>query len=110
VFNDRKDDFQAVARAWDAAVRYIEAHPDEANEIMARHLGGGLEDPAAFGKTLKGVGFYDAKGNQKYFGTPDQPGPIYETMQQAIDVWSSIGMLKMEVSPGDVIRHGIWDE
>jgi NitT/TauT family transport system substrate-binding protein len=110
VFNDRKDDFQAVARAWDAAVRYIEAHPDEANEIMARHLGGGLEDPAAFGKTLKGVGFYDAKGNQKYFGTPDQPGPSYETMQQAIDVWSSIGMLKMEVSPGDVIRHGIWDE
>jgi NitT/TauT family transport system substrate-binding protein len=110
VFNDRKDDFQAVARAWDAAVRYIEAHPDEANEIMARHLGGGLGEPAAFGKTLKGVGFYDAKGNQKYFGTPDQPGPIYETMQQAIDVWSSIGMLKMEVSPGDVIRHGIWDE
>jgi NitT/TauT family transport system substrate-binding protein len=110
VFNDRKDDFQAVARAWDAAVKYVEAHPDEANEIMARHLGGGLEDPAAFGDTLKGVGFYDAKGNQKYFGTPDHPGPIYETMQQAIDVWSSIGMLHMQVSPADVIRHGIWDE
>jgi hypothetical protein len=31
-------------------------------------------------------------------------------MQQAIDVWSSIGMLKMEVTPADVIRHGIWDE
>jgi NitT/TauT family transport system substrate-binding protein len=110
VFNDRKDDFQAVARAWDAAVKYVEAHHDEANEIMARHLGGGLEDPAAFGETLKGVGFYDADRNREYFGTPDKPGPIYETMQQAIDVWLSIGMLKMEVSPGDVIRHGIWDE
>jgi NitT/TauT family transport system substrate-binding protein len=110
VFDERKNDFRALARAWDAAVRYVEAHPDEANAIMARHLGGGLEDPEAFGETLKGVGFYDAEGNREYFGTPDQPGPIYATMQQAIDVWSSIGMLHMQVSPADVIRHGIWDE
>jgi NitT/TauT family transport system substrate-binding protein len=109
VFDDRKDDFQALARAWDAGVEYVEAHPDEANEIMARHLGGGL-DPVAFAETLKGVGFYDAERNREYFGTPDQPGPIYETMQQAIDVWSSIGMLKMQVSPADVIKQGIWDE
>jgi NitT/TauT family transport system substrate-binding protein len=90
-------------------VRYVEAHPNEANEIMARHLGGGL-GPAVFAQTLKGVGFYDAERNREYFGTPDQPGPIYATMQQAIDVWSSIGMLKMQVWPADVIRHGIWDE
>jgi NitT/TauT family transport system substrate-binding protein len=109
VFDVRRDEFQALARAWDAAVRYVESHPDEANEIMTRHLGGGL-DPVAFGETLKGVGFYDAERNREYFGTPDQPGPIYDTMQQAIDVWSSIGMLKMPVSPADVIRHGIWDE
>ena len=74
VFDERKSDFQAVARAWDAAVRYVEAHPDEANEIMARHLGGGLDDPAAFAETLKGVGFYDAERNREYFGTPDRPG------------------------------------
>jgi NitT/TauT family transport system substrate-binding protein len=109
VFDERKKDFQALARAWDAAVRYVEAHPDEANEIMARHLGGGL-DPAAFAQTLKGVGFYDAERNREYFGTADQPGPIYQTMQQAIDVWSSVGMLKTQVSTDDVIRHGIWDE
>jgi NitT/TauT family transport system substrate-binding protein len=110
VIDDRKDDFRALARAWDSAVEYVEAHPDEANEIMARHLGAGLEDPAAFGEILKGVGFYDGERNREYFGTPEQPGPIYQTMQQAIDVWSSIGMLKMEVTPADVIRHGIWDE
>ncbi len=56
VFSDRKGDFQAVARAWDAAVRYVEAHPDDANEIMARHLGGGLEDPEAFARDPKGRG------------------------------------------------------
>ena len=54
---------------------YVEAHPDEANEIMARHVGGWLEDPAVFAETLKGVRFYDAARNREYFGTPDQPRP-----------------------------------
>jgi NitT/TauT family transport system substrate-binding protein len=110
VFNHRKNDFRALARAWDAAVRYVEAHPDEANAIMARDLGGGLEDPAAFAETLKGVGFYDAERNREYFGTSDKPGPIYETMQQAIDVWSELDVLKVSVTPADVIAHGILDE
>jgi NitT/TauT family transport system substrate-binding protein len=110
VFNDRRDEFRALARAWDAAVRYIETHPDEANEIMARHLGGANEDPTVFAEMLRDVALYDGDDNREYFGTPEKPGPIYRTMQQAIDVWSSIGMLNMQVSPADVIRHGIWDE
>jgi NitT/TauT family transport system substrate-binding protein len=110
VFDERRDDFRAVARAWDAAVAYFEAHPDEATRIMARHVGGGLEEPADFAETLKGVHFYDAKSNREYFGTPDEPGQIYETAQYAIDVWSSVGMLKVKVTPADVIAHGILDE
>ena len=110
VFGERKNDFQALARAWDAAVRYVDAHPDDANEIMARHLGGGLEDPAAFAETLKGVGFYDAERNRQYFGTREKPGQAYGTMQKAIDVWSELGVLKVEVTPADVIAHGIFDE
>jgi NitT/TauT family transport system substrate-binding protein len=110
VFNDRKKEFQALARAWDAAVRHVDAHPDEASEIMARHLGGGLDDPAVFADMLRGVAFYDAARNREYFGTPDQPGQIYQTMQYAIDVWSDLGMLKVELTPADVIAHGIFDE
>jgi NitT/TauT family transport system substrate-binding protein len=73
-------------------------------------MGDWLEDPALFADMLRGVALYDADRNREYFGTPDKPGPIYETMQQAIDVWSSVGMLHMQVSPADVIRHGIGDE
>jgi hypothetical protein len=31
-------------------------------------------------------------------------------MQHAIDVWSGLGMLKIELSPSDMIAHGIFDE
>ena len=86
------------------------SHPDEANEIMARSMGDWLEDPAVFAEMLRGVALYDAEENREYFGTPEQPGQIYQTMQYAIDVWSELGVLKTELTPADVIAHGILDE
>jgi NitT/TauT family transport system substrate-binding protein len=86
VFQDRKAEFGALARAWARAVDYVEAHPDEANEIMARHVGGWLEDSAVFAETLKGIRFYDEQRNREYFGTPENPGQIYDTAQKIVDV------------------------
>jgi NitT/TauT family transport system substrate-binding protein len=110
VLDTRLPEFQALARAWDAAVHYVEAHPDEANEIMARDVGGWLEDPAVFAETLKGVRFYDSARNREYFGTPDHPGQIYQTSQYGIDVWTSLGALDVELTPADVIRYDLWVE
>jgi NitT/TauT family transport system substrate-binding protein len=110
VLETRREEFKAVARAWDRAVGFVEAHPDEAIEIMARNVGGWLEDPAEFATTMKGVNFYDKTRNQEYFGTAENPGEIYEMVQHAIDVWSKLGRLKKEgLAPADLIAHGIWD-
>ena len=105
--DQRVAEFRAVARAWDAAVAYVEANPEEGIVIMASHVGGWLEDPAVFAESLEGVRFADAKRNRELFGTPDAPGPIYKTSQYAIDIWSSLGMLDHELSPADVIRHDV---
>jgi NitT/TauT family transport system substrate-binding protein len=110
IFNDRKQEFRAVARAWDAAVRYVDEHPAEANEIIARSMGDWLADPSVVAEILGGVALYDAAENREYFGTPEQPGQIYQTMRYAIDVWSELRVLKTELTPADVIAHGIYDE
>jgi NitT/TauT family transport system substrate-binding protein len=110
VLNERRQEFQALGRAWVAAVEFFKTHPEEAVAIMARSLGGGLEDPVAFAEVLEGVGIFDGADIRAYVGTPDQPGPIYQTMQHAIDVWSELGVLKVQVAPADVIAHGILDE
>lgn len=110
VFARRKDDFSAFARAWDAAVAFYDTHPDEAIRIMARHVGGWLEDPSVFAKTLEGIRYFDAESSRKYFGTPEHPGPIYQTLTYAIDIWSSVGMMKTDLSAGDLVAHGILDE
>jgi NitT/TauT family transport system substrate-binding protein len=109
VLEARLPEFRALARAWDEAVHYAEAHPDEANQIMARHVGGG-DDPAAFAKALKGVRFFDAARNRKFFGTPEHPGQIYQTSQYGIDVWSSLSALHTKLKPADVIRPDLWTE
>ncbi len=109
VFQRRQADFKALGRAWAAAVTYAEAHPGEADAIMARKMGGWLEDPVVFAKTLEGDKFYDADRNRKYFGTKDQPGQAYQTMQYAIDIWSDLGALKVKLAPAELIGHGILD-
>ena len=88
----------------------IEANVEDAVATMAARMGGWLEDPAVFAETLKGVRFYDAGSNREYFGTPEHPGQVYQTMQHAIDVWSDLGMLKTQLVPADLIAHGILDE
>jgi hypothetical protein len=60
-----------------------------------------------FAETLQGVRFPDAARNRELFGTPDAPGQIFQTSQYAIDVWTSLGMLDLDLTPADVIRHDL---
>jgi hypothetical protein len=78
-------------------------------EIMARHVGGWLEDPAAFVEALEGVRLYYGERNRAYFGTPQDPGPIYGNAQKAIDVWTSLCVLEADIAPQDIVGHRIWD-
>lgn len=107
---ERKPEFKALARAWDTAVDHVEANPDEAIKVMAAALGGAHGDPELFAETFEKIRFYDGERNIEYFGTPEQPGPVYETAQVSIDVWTSVGALDFALTPADVIRHDLWVE
>ncbi len=96
---------KAVVDAWNEAVAYVRAHPDESNEIMAKGVGGWLKDPKVFGETLTGIKFYGADDNKTFFGTKEKPGPLKSTVQEAIDVWSSHGKLQVKLTPDDIIDY-----
>lgn len=110
LIESRRDEFRALARAWHRAVDFAKESPDEANEIMARGVGGWLKDPDVFAETLEGIALYDAEMNRTFFGTPEAPGPAYDTVQNALDIWSDFGLLRVEVTPQDLINHSILAE
>jgi NitT/TauT family transport system substrate-binding protein len=93
-----------VVAAWNEAVAYARVHADEANLIMAKGVGGWLKDPKVFAETLGGVKFYGGEDNKAFFGTRANPGPLYQTIKDAIDIWSAHGKLQLKVTPADMIN------
>ena len=75
------------------------------SEIMAKGVGGWLKDPKEFKATLTGIKFYGAEDNKAFFGTKDKPGPLSQTVAEAIRVWSSQGRLQVETSPDKLIDY-----
>jgi NitT/TauT family transport system substrate-binding protein len=103
----RADDFKALYRAWVKAVEFQKANEKEADEIMARGVGGWLEDPAVFAETRAGIAYYDAAMNEAFFGTPDALGPIAETITNALDLGREIGQFDHDVAPAELIAFDI---
>jgi len=101
---------KAVVAAWNEAVAFQRASPDEANAIMAKGVGGWLKDPKVFAETLTGIKFYGAEDNKAFYGTASKPGPLTATVQAAIDVWSSHGKLRVKVTPSDLINYTFVNE
>jgi len=108
--NAHKKDVSAIVKSWYEAVAFYEEHPDEAIAIMAKGVGGWLKDPKAFKETLPGIKFYDEAENKKFFGTAAKPGPLANTVQQAIDIWGSHGKIQVKVTPGELINYSFVNE
>ena len=105
-----KKGLKGIVAAWNEAVAYQRAHPDEANQIMAKGVGGWLKDPKVFAETLPGIKFYGAEDNKKFFGTKANPGPLSRTVKEAIDVWSSHGKIQVKTTPSDLIDYEFVNE
>lgn len=102
---EKKDDIAAFVRAWYKAVDYSKSNPDDANAIMAKGVGGWLEDPKVFVETLSGIEYLDKAKNIEFFGTAAAPGQIEKTLGAALDIWKSFGRIQVEVKPADMIDY-----
>lgn len=102
---DKKADVQAFVRAWYKALDFIKTNPDEANAIMAKGVGGWLSDPKVFAETLSGIEYIGKDQNIAFFGTPEAPGQISNTLGTALDVWKGFGRIQVDVKPADMIDY-----
>jgi len=91
---------KGMVTGWYRAVDYWKTHPDDADAIMAKAVGGWLKDVKTFKETLAGIRYYDQAVNKQYL-TPG--GQMYTTAQNAIDIWTSFGKITVKESTNDLI-------
>ena len=96
----------AFVRGYYRAVEDLEANPDEANAIMAESISMESEDFAA---TLADLRLWGAEENEAYFGSAEEPGPIYDLVQQAGEFYASIGVTDNVPDPQTIVDPAFVD-
>ncbi|MBI1217642.1 MAG: aliphatic sulfonate ABC transporter substrate-binding protein [Rhodobacteraceae bacterium] len=101
------DELKALYRAWVKAVDWQKANEAEADAIMAKGVGGWLDDPAVFKDTRSGIVFYDDAMNKAFIGTAAAPGGITTTIGNALELGKEGGLFNLDLKPADMIAFGI---
>lgn len=108
--DSHKKEAEAIVKSWNEAVAYYRANPDESIEIMSKGVGGWLKNPKDFKDTLTGIKFYGADDNKVFFGTKDKPGPLSQTVGDAIKIWAAQGRLQVDTTPDKLIDYEFVNE
>lgn len=102
----RRPEMVALYRAWSKAVDWQKTHASEADAIMAKGVGGWLEDPAVFAETRAGIAFYDSAMNAAFMD-PAKPDGIAATIANARTLGEAAGLFKLDTDPAAMIAAGI---
>lgn len=102
----RRPEMEALYRAWTKAVEWQKANVAEADGIMAKGVGGWLEDPAVFAETRAGIAFYDQAMNTAFMDAT-KPEGIVTTITNAKTLGEEAGLFKLDVDPAGMVATGI---
>jgi NitT/TauT family transport system substrate-binding protein len=103
VIRTRRVEVQGIVKGWLEAVEYFKSHREESLPIMAKKVGGWLEDPKAYAETLSKVGFYDRAALNGYFLGAD--ADIFKKTALAIELWAAQGKISKALKPEDLIDN-----
>ena len=67
---------------------------------MADYLG---QTPDEIKATLETVPIWGIKESQEYYGTKDDPGPIYDIFKKSAEFWKASGEIDTSPDPNNAI-------
>jgi NitT/TauT family transport system substrate-binding protein len=91
-----------LVRAWEKAVAYQQANPDEAAAVIQQELSQFYQTPAAVLADMQYDVLYDQARNVQFF-SGDGPGTALGTTQAAIDFWTQQGQITTTVKAEDML-------
>ncbi|NJP09452.1 MAG: ABC transporter substrate-binding protein [Leptolyngbyaceae cyanobacterium RU_5_1] len=88
ILQERPDDIRAFLRAWDQAVDYWQAHPDEGAAIISKATKVPIDQIS-----LEGVKLHNRRDNLTLFTARTNPGSLYSTVKLYSDFYLRKGSL-----------------
>jgi NitT/TauT family transport system substrate-binding protein len=85
------DSVRAFVKGYQAAVDFLHSNEDKALEDVTDYLG---QSPDEIKATMKTVPIWGIEESRKYYGTKDDPGPIYDIFDKSARFWKNIGEIK----------------
>ena len=107
VLEKRRDEFQALYRAWLRAIAWAKKNPNDSAKLIATGIGRWLRDDDVVKEMREGIAWYDGPMNESFFGTAAKPGPLAGTITGAIDIWSGFGKLQTSAKPNELIGRTV---
>ena len=97
---ENPDSVRRFIKGYQSAVDFLHSNPDKAYEDVADYLG---QTPDEIEATLKTVPVWGIKESQDYYGTKDDPGPIYDIFKKSADFWKESGEIDASPDPNKAI-------
>ena len=94
------DSVRRFIKGYQAAVDFLHSNEDQAFEDVADYLG---QTPDEIKATLKTVPVWGVKESQDYYGTKDDPGPIYDIFKKSGEFWKGLGEIDSVPDPKGAI-------
>jgi NitT/TauT family transport system substrate-binding protein len=85
------DSVRAFIKGYAAAIDFLHTNQDQALNDVTDYLG---QTPDEIKATLKTVPVWGLAESKKYYGTKDNPGPIYDIFDKSAEFWKGIGEIK----------------
>lgn len=91
---ERQEDVDALIRAMSKATDWYRSNPDAGNKIMSKFWKLPLKEVE---QTVSGMRFMNWKENKDFMGSDSAPGPLYQTVEGASELWSQAGVIKKPI-------------
>jgi len=88
---EHPDSVKAFVKGYQAAVDFLHSDEDQALEDVTDYLG---QSPDEIKATMKTVPVWGIDESREYYGTKDDPGPIYDIFDKSATFWKDIGEIK----------------
>ena len=104
---EHPDSVRAFLKGYAMAVDFLHSNEDEALDDVTDYLG---QEPDDIKAVMETVPIWSIDESKKYYGTADNPGPIYDIFTESAQFWKDIGEIDTVPDPKQAIDPSFLQE